>query len=123
MEYPPAIFEDRSVKLLSSPASSARIVPSSLGRTKSVHPEMEQTKKDSNDLGAGFFDNSSEDEMPTSALPSPTERRTTEGFRSPSPKVNDSEGLGLRLEHLEKQGWHFMSSQLIFLTKSYRRLL
>ena len=34
---------------------------------------MEQTKKDSNDLGADFFDDSSEDEMPTSALPSPTE--------------------------------------------------
>jgi hypothetical protein len=115
MEYPPAIFVDRSVKLSSSPASSARIVPPSLGRTKSVHPEMEQTTKDSNDLGAGFFDDSSEDKMPTSALPSPTERRTTEARRGPSPKVNDSKGLGLRLEHPEKQGWYFMSPQLIFL--------
>ena len=104
MEYPPAIFEDRSVKLSSSPASSARIVPSSLGRTKSVHPKMEQTTKDSNDLGTDFFDDSSEDEMPTSALSSPTERRIAEVRRGLSPKVNDSEGVGLRLEHPEKQG-------------------
>ena len=104
MEYPPAILEHRSVKLSSSPASSAKIVSSSPSRTKSVYPEMKQTMKDSNDLGADFLDDSSEDEMTTSALPSPTERRTTEVRRSPSPKVNDSEGLGLRLEHPEKQG-------------------
>ena len=53
--------------------------------------------------------------MPISALPSPTERCTTEARRGPSPKVNDSEGLGLRVEHTEKQGWYFMSSQLTFL--------
>lgn len=54
--------------------------------------------------------------MPTSALPPPTERRTTKVRRGPSPKVNDSEGLGLRLEHPEKQGWYFMSPRLIFPT-------